>query len=317
VSGPSTDPVVLCGAGVQDIVRQAVAERYGTIGPLRAPLSESILRLRAGEASAVRILVTLGGSSTSRAAMEALPNLGLISCTGAGYDGVDLAAAGELGIRVSNSPGVTASSVADVAMGLLIASVRGFFEANGKLRAGGLVRPWPAGPGLTGRRAGVYGLGAIGEKVAARARALEMEVGYYSRTQRPDLPYRSFDSLAALASWCDYLLVCVPAGPETAGSVDAAVLQALGREGHLINVARGSIVDTRALCRALSDRAVAGAGLDVFDPAYLPELLGLPNAVITPHIGGSTNEAAAMMRDLVLANIESWLNGREPVTPVL
>lgn len=306
--------LILAAGGVQQAVLTRLAERYRIIGPLSVPLSNSLAALDEEQRSCVRVLLTIGSVQVSRASMGALPNLGLIACTGAGYEGIDVDGATELGIRITNSPGISASSVADIAIALLIASVRGILDANAKLRSQGLSKPWPATKGLTGRRVGIYGLGKIGAKVARRLSALEVRIGYCSRRRHPNAPYRHFEKLLALADWADALVVCVPATAETIGSVDERVLAALGRDGHLINVGRGSVVNTAALCEALTRHTIAGAGLDVFDPAFLPQLLAFTNVVLTPHIGGATEQAEDAMSELVRCNVDAFLSGRNPPT---
>jgi lactate dehydrogenase-like 2-hydroxyacid dehydrogenase len=248
--------------------------------------------------------------------MDALPRLRLIACTGAGYDGVDVEYAQGRGIAVTNSPCATGSSVADLAVELLINSVRGVADANEKLLRHGFMKPWPARRGLTGRRIGIYGFGSIGQAVARRLQGFEVEIAYTSRSLRlgSEVEYRS--SLLSLAEWSDALILCVPANDQTIGSVNGPILTALGSEGHLVNVARGAVVDTPALCRALRAGTVAGAALDVFDPDFLPDLIALPQVFLTPHIGGSTIEAEAAMQESVLANVEAHFLGRRFPSPV-
>lgn len=303
---------ILLASGVQPLIRKELAHRYEVLGPLPVPTAEALIRLSPSERLCVRVLVTPGSNETPRHVMEALPRLGLISCTGTGYDGIDVDGAADLGIYVTNSPSVTSTSVAELAVGLLVASVRKMFDSHRRLRSEGLVKPWPVVRGLAGRRVGIYGLGAIGEKVARRLIGFEVELGYCSRGRRAGLPYAYFSTPAALADWADCLVVCVPATPATTASVDAEVLAALGPEGHLVNVGRGAVIDTAALCAALRNDVIAGAALDVVDPAYLDELLALPNAFLTPHIAGSTTEAEAAMCELVLENVGAFLTGREP-----
>jgi glyoxylate reductase len=307
---------VLALAGVQRAILDRLAERHRILGPLALPLCSTVAHLSEAQASRVRVLVIIGSSEISRTAMAALPHLGLIACTGAGYEGVDLRAAAERGIRVTHSPRVSASSVADIAVGLLIASIRKMLDASAKLRTCGPVKPWPATSGLTGRCVGVYGLGAIGSKVAQRLSCFEVRLGYCSRRRRPNLPYRHFDDVLALAEWADALIICVPATPQTVGSVNARVLAALGPNGHIVNVGRGSVIDSAALDDALTHHAIAGAALDVYDPAFLSRLLVLPNVILTPHIGGATTQAETAMAELVRRNVDAFLNGEELSTPV-
>jgi len=270
----------------------------------------------------VRVLVTMGAVDTSRAALTTLPNLRLVCCVGSGFEGVDLAAARERGIVVTHSPGANASTVADVALGLLIASVRKFTEGQAFLRsgewAGNFARRMPIVRGLTGRRVGVFGLGDIGERIARRALAFEMEVGYHNRRRRDDVPYPYFPTLLALAEWADVLAIAVRAGPATRHAVNAGVLAALGAEGHVVNIARGFVIDEAALIAALAAGTLAGAGLDVYEhePEVPAALLALPNVVLLPHVGGATREAQAAMQAMVMANLDAFLAGRPVVTPV-
>ena len=309
-------PLVLAMAGVPQKMLDQLSRDFRLLGPVETPIAKSIPNLAKERISGIRILLTRGSSETSREAMAALPNLGLIACICAGCDGLDLGAARELGIWVTNSPGVGADSVADLAVALLIAVTRKIFDSNRALRVSGLLEPWPPTTGLTGRRAGIYGLGAIGSRVASRLRAMGMQVAYSGRQSHPDVQYPHMGSLLALAKWADSLIVCVPATEQTVGSVDANILAALGPQGHIVNVGRGSIVDTAALCCALETGLIAGAGLDVFDPKYLDRLLALPGAVLTPHIGGSTTQAESAMCDMVGRNMAAFLSGNEPINPV-
>ncbi len=185
------------------------------LGPLPPPFAASAAALPAADAQRVRVLVTMGAVATPRDAIARLPSLALICCLGSGYEGVDLAAARARGILVTHSPGANASAVADLAVGLLVASVRQLFAANAFLRrgdwAGNYAKRVPLVRGLTGRRVGIYGLGAIGEKIARRVAAFETEIGYHNRRRRPDVGYRYFDTLLALATWADVLVVAVRA----------------------------------------------------------------------------------------------------------
>ena len=322
MANPSGKPVVLLGARVPDAFAQRLAERYELIGPLPAPFPDSVAGLPDAEAARVRALLTMGSVATSRAALAGLPTLGLVSCIGSGYEGVDLAAAGERGIAVTHSPAANASAVADLAVGLLIASVRQMFEANAFLRRGdwkgNFAKRMPPVRGLTGRKVGIYGLGAIGAKIARRVAALEMEVGYHNRRPRTDVAFPYFATLHALAAWADVLVVAVRADAATRHAVDAGVLAALGPHGHVVNIARGSVIDEAALTHALREGIIAGAGLDVYEhePQVPAELLALPNVALTPHIAGGTVEAQAVMQDMVFANLEAFFAGRLVVTPV-
>lgn len=268
------------------------------------------------ELSGIRALLTAGGTPLGAAEMDGLPNLGAIVCYGTGYDGIDLKAAAARNIAVGHSPGANAASVADVAMTLMLAATRRLLVADSFVRDGGwasakqspLMRPQA---GLRGRRVGVYGMGEIGRKIAARASAFETEVGYFSRS-RHDVPYQYFPTLAALADWCSVLMVAVRAGAETHHAVNADILKRLGEEGYVVNIARGSVIDEAALVAALTDNTIAGAGLDVYEtePHKPDALTALPNVVLTPHIGGHTLESHVAMQDCVLANLSAFFAGQ-------
>jgi hydroxypyruvate reductase len=165
--------------------------------------------------------------------------------------------------------------------------------------------------GMGGRKVGVYGMGEIGRRIAARIAAFESEVGYFSRS-RHEVPYRYFESLEALADWCSVLIIAVRAGPETHHIVGADIFRRLGEDGHVVNIARGSVIDQQALVAALTDKTIAGAGLDVFakEPQAPDALTALPNVVMTPHTGGHTLEAHVAMQDCVIANLDAFFAGK-------
>jgi len=270
----------------------------------------------------VRALLTAGRQTLGAALMDQLPALGAIVCYGTGYDGVDLAEAKRRGIVVANSPAANASAVADMAMALLLAVTRRLLAADDYVRSGGWANSTPspmlrAPMGLRGRKVGVYGMGEIGRKIAARAAAFETEVAYFSRS-RHDLPYDDKPSLGELLDWCDVLMIAVRAGPETERIIDAGMLRRLGPGGVLVNISRGSVIDQEALLAALRDNSIAGAGLDVFaqEPHAPDQLSALPNVVLTPHIGGHTQEAHVAMQDCAIANLEAFFAGEPLPYPV-
>ncbi|WP_322517532.1 2-hydroxyacid dehydrogenase [Rhodopseudomonas palustris] len=270
----------------------------------------------ATELADVRALLTMGAQPLGRETMDLLPSLGAIVCYGTGYDGVDLEAAAERNILIGNSPAANASAVADLAMTLLLGLMRRVIPADAYLRSGGWsgARPSPLlkpPRGLTGAKVGVYGMGEIGRKIAARVASFETEVAYHSRS-RHDVPYRYVGSLSELVDWCDVLLVAVRAGPDTQRIIDADMLKRLGKDGVLVNISRGSVIDQPALIAALADHTIAGAGLDVFEEEpYVPDALSeFPNVVLTPHIGGHTLDAHVAMQDCVIANLEALFEGR-------
>lgn len=272
--------------------------------------------------SGIRAMITAGGTQLPGRVMDTLPSLRAIICYGTGYDGVDLAAAKERDIAVGNSPGANAASVADLAVTLMLTATRRIIPADAFVRDGSWAasKPSPllrALPGNPGRRIGIYGMGEIGRKIAARMAAFETEVGYFSRTKH-DLPYRYFESLDALADWCDVLMIAVRASAETHHAVNADILKKLGSDGYVVNIARGSVIDETALAAALKDKVIAGAGLDVFEkePHSPGALTSLPNVVLTPHVGGHTQDSHAAMQDCVIKNLEAFFANRPLAYPV-
>jgi hydroxypyruvate reductase len=276
----------------------------------------------ADQLSGIRAMITAGGTPLSGVMMDMLPKLAAIVCYGTGYDGVDLAAAAQRKISVGHSPAANASAVADLAVTSMLAVTRRLLPADEYVRSGN----WAAGkpsplmspqPGNPGRRVGVYGMGEIGRKIASRVAAFESEVGYFSRS-RHDVPYQYLPSLEALAEWCSVLMIAVRAGADTHHAVDAKILQKLGKDGYVVNISRGSVIDQQALIAALTDKTIAGAGLDVYEkePHAPDALTGFANVVLTPHIGGHTLESHAAMQDCVIANLEAYFAGRPLAYPV-
>ena len=269
----------------------------------------------AEQLAGIRALITSGGQPLRSDVLDTLPALGAIICYGTGYDGVDLAAAAERGIAVGHSPAANAAAVADLAMTLMLAVTRRLLPADEYVRSGdwSAAKPSPLmspQPGNPGRRVGVYGMGAIGRKIAARAAAFETELAYHSRS-RHEVPYRYFPSLEALVEWCDVLMIAVRAGADTRHVINADVLRKLGKDGYLVNISRGSVIDQQALVAALTDKTIAGAGLDVYEkePHAPDALTAFPNVVLTPHVGGHTLESHAAMQDCVIANLTAFFAG--------
>jgi lactate dehydrogenase-like 2-hydroxyacid dehydrogenase len=265
---------------------------------------------------AIRAIVGGGASIVDAALLAALPALEIVAINGVGHDGIDLAAVRARGIRVTLTPDVLTDDVADLAIALMLAVSRRLAANDRALRDGG----WqvPLARRVSGRRIGLFGMGAIGQAIARRAAPFASELLYTSRTAKPDLPWRHLPDLAALAEASDVLVVIVPATPETIGAVDAGMLDRLGPDGILVNVARGAIVDEPALVRALGEGRIAGAGLDVFahEPAIPPALLALDTVVLSPHQGSATVETRTAMADLVLANLDAHFAGRALPTPL-
>src|SRR3981081_3018942 len=266
--------------------------------------------------SGLRAMITAGGTSLGAGMVGKVRKHAAIVCYGTGYDGVDLAAAAQRKITVGHSPAANAAAVADLAVTLMLAATRRLLPADQYVRSGNwaaakpspLMRPQAGNPG---RRVGVYGMGEIGRKIAARVAAFETEVGYFSRS-RHEVPYQYLPSLEALAEWCSVLMIAVRAGADTHHAVDAKILQKLGKDGYVVNISRGSVIDQAALVAALADEDIAGAGLDVFEkePHAPGALTAFPNVVLTPHIGGHTLDSHLAMQDCVIANLEAYFAGK-------
>jgi len=269
----------------------------------------------AEQLSGVRAMITAGSTPLGGAMMDKMPALRAIVCYGTGYDGVDLAAAAQRKIAVGHSPAANAAAVADLAVSLMLAVTRRLLPADQYVRSGNwsaakpspLMRPQPGNPG---RRVGVYGMGEIGRKIASRAAAFETEVGYFSRS-RHDVPYQYLPSLEALAEWCGVLMIAVRAGADTHHAIDASILRKLGKDGYVVNISRGSVIDQQALVAALAEESIAGAGLDVYEMEPHPPdaLTAFPNVVLTPHVGGHTLESHVAMQNCVIANLEAFFAG--------
>ncbi len=263
-------------------------------------------------------LVTSAAVGANAALINALPHLRVISSFGVGLDKLDLAAARARGIAVGYTPDVLNDCVADLAFGLLLAAARGISAGDRFVRRGAWAGAGtPAMPNfglgrkVSGARLGILGLGRIGRTIARRASGFEMDVRYHSRRPVPDVAWVHEPSLTQLAAWADYLVVIAAGGAATRHLVNAEVLEALGPQGFLINVARGSVIDEAALVRALVDKRIAGAGLDVFEnePQVPAELMALDNVVLLPHIASATVETRQAMADRVADNLDAFFRG--------
>ncbi len=250
---------------------------------------------------------------------DRLPNLEIVSSFGVGYDNVDAEAAAARGIVVTNTPGVLDEEVADLAVGLLLATVRHIPQADRYVREGRWeIGAFPLSPTLRGRSIGIVGLGQIGKAIARRLEAFGVAISYHGRNEQPGVPYPYYATPVALAEDVDTLIVMVPGGAGTRHLIDASVLGALGPRGILINVARGSVVDERALIAALQSGTILAAGLDVYEdePRVPRELIEMPNAVLLPHIGSASVHTRNAMGKLVADNLIAWFEGKGPLTPV-
>jgi len=271
-------------------------------------------------ASRIRAVVTTGALGLSSEAMAALPALEIVAVNGVGLDGVDLDAARARGIAVTTTPNVLTDDVADVALGLLLASTRHIALLDRFVRDGGWERREPVKPAscLRGKTAGIFGFGQIGQAIALRLAAFGVRVRYYQPRAKAGVQAPRADSLLALARESDYLIVCAPGTPATRHAVNAEVLDALGPQGTLVNIARGALIDEAAMIAALREGRLGAAGLDVFadEPRVPAALRALPNVVLTPHVGSLTVETRQAMGQLVVDNLQAHFAGQPLPTPV-
>lgn len=270
--------------------------------------------------SSIRGIATNAPVGADRALIAALPRLEIISSLGVGLDAIDLAAARERQVIVTNTPGVLDDCVADAGMMLLLAVARRLGEAERFVRAGRWTAgKFPLATSLKGKTCGVLGMGNIGRAFAERAAAFGMCIAYSTPSPKPELPYAYCATAQELALQSDFLVLALPGGAQTHHVVDASILDALGPQGFLINIARGSVVDEAALIAALQAHRIAGAGLDVFaDEPRVPEaLLAMENVVLTPHLASATHETRQAMSDLAFANLQAHFSGKPVLTRVI
>ncbi|WP_419816600.1 2-hydroxyacid dehydrogenase [Glacieibacterium sp.] len=276
--------------------------------------------LRTVPGPGIRAVVTGGTEGIDAATMDALPDLEIISVCAVGYDSTDVAHARSRGIVVTNTPDVLTDDVADLAIGLMLATSRRIAQHDRYVRDGEWVSKGspPLTRRMSGRRIGILGLGRIGLAIAKRAEPFATEIAYYSRNKRDDVSYRYAPDVVSLAASVDILVVATSGGKDTAKLVDAATIEALGPDGMLVNIARGSVIDEDTLVAALADGRLGSAGLDVFaDEPNVPQaLLSMQNVVLLPHQGSATVETRAVMGQLVIDNLDAHFSGRSLITPL-
>ena len=296
---------VLKQASLPDALTAELARRYHLV-ELTA-LTDADFRALAGTFT---VLITNGEATVTRE---------LIAVFGVGYDGVDVQAAAEHQVRVSHTPGVLTDDVADLALGLMLATSRQIVAAHkfieaGEWAAGGF--PWTQK--VSGSRVGIVGMGRIGQAIARRCEGFAMQIAYHDRKRLPALNYAWREDLLTLAAESDFLVICTPGTAANQGLINQPVLAALGEKGILINISRGSVIDEPALVAALESGIIAGAGLDVFshEPAVPAGLLQRSNVVVTPHMASATWSTRAAMAQLVLDNVACWAEKKALVTPV-
>lgn len=308
-------PVVLMPGPMYPAVAQGLEGHCELIRLWEESDPDAVLAARRDEI----VAVATGGGRIDGPFLDRLPAVRIVASFGVGYDRIDANAAAERGVVVTNTPGVLDDEVADTALGLLLMTVRELPQAERYLREG----KWQDGPypltraTMHGRRMGILGLGRIGQAIADRVTPFGISVAYHNR-RRKDVGYRYYPSLVEMARDVDTLMIVIPGGDSTRHLVDAEVLEALGPDGILINVSRGSVVDEQALVDALRTNTILSAGLDVFEhePKVHPDLLTLPNAVLLPHVGSATMPTRTAMGNLVVDNLRNWLAHGTPLTPV-
>jgi lactate dehydrogenase-like 2-hydroxyacid dehydrogenase len=268
----------------------------------------------------IQAAVTIGSVGLTRDMMDALPALKAIVCFGVGIDGVDLAYCRQRGIAVSNGPNINNEDVADVAMGLIISVARAFTQGERVLREGQWRPPLAVPPQrrLSGRKLGIVGMGAIGQAVAKRAAGFGLEIRWFGPRAKASIAHPYEPDLIALASWADIMAICARGDKATEKLIDARVIEALGSDGLLVNISRGSVIDEDALIAALKAGKLGGAGLDVFqeEPTPAERWRDVPNTTLTPHLGGGTREALYAGSQNVLENLRRALAGEPLLTPV-
>jgi lactate dehydrogenase-like 2-hydroxyacid dehydrogenase len=267
----------------------------------------------------IQAVLTNGTTGFRADEIAALPKLEIICALGAGHENIDVAAARARNIVVTNGAGTNDVTVADHAMALLMAVARGIPQADARVRQGDFGRSTYQQPLISGKKLGILGLGTIGLQIARRGHlGFAMEVAYHNRKPRENVPYLYQSTVAALADWADFMVVATPGGNGTRHLVDTMVLSALGAGGYLINIARGSVVDTTALIHALKTDGIAGAALDVVEgePDVPADLIALSNVIFTPHVAGRSPEAIAATAQLAIDNLSAHFSGKPVLTPV-
>ena len=292
----------------------------GTLLPgVEKSLADSFDVRREMDPAARGLVVSGSHKSIDGAFADRLPRLEIVSTNGVGYDHIDVAALVKRGVVLTHTPDVLTNEVADLVLGLLLATVRQLPQADRHLRAGRwLNTPFPLSPTLRHRRIGILGLGRIGKAVAKRLEAFDVEIEYHGRRPQPEVKHRYHPTLLGLAKSCDVLIVTASGGASTAKMVSSEVLDALGPDGILISAGRGSIVDEVALVRALADKRIISAGLDVFEdePRVPAELIAMEHVVLLPHVGSGSAYTRNAMGQLMVDNLVSWFAGKGAITPV-
>ena len=307
---------VLMPAQMPAVVVQGLERQFTLHKAWQAPDKDAFMREVGPEIRGV----ALGGHTRVDAAfLDRFPKVEIVSSFGVGYDYVDAAEAGRRGVMVTNTPDVLTDEVADLTVGLLIATVRQLPQVDRYLREGRwLEKAYPLTATLRGRKVGILGLGRIGKAVATRLEAFGLPIAYHGRNRQADVSYDYHPTLVGLAEAVDILISVAPGSAETDRIVNAEVFRALGPDGIFVNVGRGSVVDEPALVEALRSKTILSAGLDVFtdEPNVPAELIAMEHVVLLPHVGSASVETRRAMGQLVVDNLASWFAGKGPLTPV-
>jgi hydroxypyruvate reductase len=309
-------PEVLIVAAMMPRVMETLASDFDAHRLWEAPDQAALL---ASVGPRIRGIATTGGRGAEAKLIAALPALEIIACYGVGVDAIDLPAARARGIIVTNTPDVLTDDVADMGVALLLAASRRVCQGDRHVRSGAWLKGDLAlARKFGGSKVGILGLGRIGQAIARRCGAFDCQIAYHGPRAKPGVPYRFVPSLVELARDSDFLVVSCPGGAATRNLVDRAVLDALGPQGVLINISRGSVVDEPALLEALADKRLGGAALDVFvdEPRVPPALFAMDNVVLQPHVGSATVETRGAMGDLVITNLRNHFAGKKVVTAV-
>lgn len=310
-------PDVLAVGKLSPRSMQMLEERYALHKLYEADDREAFLK---EVGPRIKAMATNGHYGASASLIDACPDLGIISSWGVGTDNIDLEHARRRGIPVCNTPGVLDDDVANLAIAFLLSTTRNFVASDRYVRAGRWKRegPPPHARSIAGRQVGIVGMGRIGRAIGEKLGVFNCRIAYHSRTKKTDVAYRFYDDLEEMARDSDVLIVIVPGTAETQDMIDRRILDALGPEGILINMARGSVVDEPALVAALQDGRLGGAGLDVFanEPDVPEALLRMDNVVLQPHLGSATVETRRAMDDLVLDNLAAHFEGRPLPSPL-
>ncbi|WP_091738604.1 2-hydroxyacid dehydrogenase [Phenylobacterium immobile] len=311
----SNKPVVVIADVILDRFSGLLEADYELARPWTSPSFEAFI---AGPGAGARAMVTVSGKTPPAEILSQFPDLGLIACASTGFEGLDLDWCQANSVLASNGAGANAFDVADQAVGLLIAAYRRFTEGGQIARRGGWSLPGLSSRSLRGKRVGIVGMGRIGRAIAKRIDAFDIQVSWLGPNPKPDLAYPRAESLLALAESCDALILTALATPETEKMINREVIDALGPQGVIVNVARGSLVDELALIAALREGRLWAAGLDVFEeePSPAERWVGVPNLEAMPHSAGATPEGMQAVGDLLAENLRCFFAGKPLASPI-